>query len=152
MTFQVEYYYKLEGIKSIKMSFSKVSDNNYYLHRPGFNPSSRATYTIFHPSINNFYTTMSVGRALLLNPGLVKMCSIYFNDDNVTLFYEWGPNNLYTILGSQFGRLWYTLACTVHSACWKKRLSVGLQLGFSPISQYTENFRKKPMCNDAKNK
>ena len=50
------------------MSFSKVSDNNYYLHRPGFNPSSRATYTIFHPSTNNFYTTMSVGRALLLNP------------------------------------------------------------------------------------
>ena len=46
-----------------------MSDNNYYLHRPGFNPSSRATYTIFHPSTNNFYTTMSVGRALLLNPG-----------------------------------------------------------------------------------
>ena len=45
-----------------------MSDNNYYLHRPGFNPSSRATYTIFHPSTNNFYTTMSVGRALLLNP------------------------------------------------------------------------------------
>ena len=49
------------------MSFS---NNDYYLHRPGFNPSSRATYTIFHPSTNNFYTTMSVGRALLLNPGL----------------------------------------------------------------------------------
>ena len=73
VTFQVEYYYKLKGtfIKSIKMSFSKVSDNNYYLHRPGFNPSSRATYTIFHPSTNNFYTTMSVGRALLLNPGII---------------------------------------------------------------------------------
>ena len=50
------------------MSFSNVSDN-YYLRRPGFNRSSRATYTIFHPSTNNFYTTMSVGRALLLNPG-----------------------------------------------------------------------------------
>ena len=44
-------------------------DNYNYLHRPGFNPSSRATYIIFHPSTNNFYMTMSVGRALLLNPG-----------------------------------------------------------------------------------
>ena len=68
VTFQVEYYYILKGIKSIKMTFSNVSDNNYYLHRPGFNPSSRAAYTIFHLSTNNFYTTMSVGRALLLNP------------------------------------------------------------------------------------
>ena len=51
------------------MSFLNMSNNDYYLHRPGFNPSSRATYTIFHPSTNNFYTTMSVGRALLLNPG-----------------------------------------------------------------------------------
>ena len=49
-----------------------MSNNDYYLHRPGFNPSSRATYTIFHPSTNNFYTTMSVGRALLLNPDLYR--------------------------------------------------------------------------------
>ena len=45
-----------------------MSNNDYYLHRPGFNLSSRATYTIFHSSTNNFYTTMSVGRALLSNP------------------------------------------------------------------------------------
>ena len=52
------------------MTFSNVSDNNYYLLRPGFNPSThcRATYTIPPPSTSNFYTTMSVGRALLLNP------------------------------------------------------------------------------------
>ena len=50
-----------------------MSDNNYYLHRPGFNLSSRATYTIFHPSNNNFYTTVSVGRALLLNS---EVCSL----------------------------------------------------------------------------
>ena len=69
VTFQVENYYKLKGIKSVKMSFSNMSNSNYYLHRPGFNLSSQATYTIFHPSANNFYTTMSAGRALLLNPG-----------------------------------------------------------------------------------
>ena len=60
------------------MSFSKVSDNYYYLHRPGFNPSSRATYTIFHPSIINFYTTMSVGRALLLNPVKHKINEVLY--------------------------------------------------------------------------
>ena len=64
VTFQVENYYKLKRYKERKMSFSNMSNNDYCLHRPGFNPSCRATYTIFHPSTNNFYTTMSVGRAL----------------------------------------------------------------------------------------
>ena len=71
VTFQVENEYKLNGKKSVyKMLFVNMSNNNYYLHvnRPGFNPSSRATYTNFYPSTANFYTTMSVGRALLLNP------------------------------------------------------------------------------------
>ena len=45
-----------------------MSNNNYHLNRPGFNPSSRATYEKFYPSTANFYTTMSVGRSLLLNP------------------------------------------------------------------------------------
>ena len=72
VTFQVENKYKLNGIKSVyKMLFSNLSKNNYYLHvnRPGFNPSSRATYANFYPSTANFYTTMSVRRALMLNPG-----------------------------------------------------------------------------------
>ena len=42
-------------------SISNMSNNNYYLNRHGFNPSSRATYANLYPSTTNFYTTMSVG-------------------------------------------------------------------------------------------
>ena len=61
-----------------------MSNNDYYLHRPGLNPSSRATYTIFHLSTNNFYTTMSDGRALLLNPVTIHFTS--FNHYQCTIF------------------------------------------------------------------
>ena len=54
-----------------------MSNNDYHIHRPGFNPSSRATYTIFHPSTNYFYTTMSVGRALLSNPTDIMKHPVY---------------------------------------------------------------------------
>ena len=73
------------------MTFSNVSDNNYYLLKPGFNRSSRATYTIFPPSTNNFYMTMSVGRALLLNPDNPQIdgCSVLAHSDwcEITLIF-----------------------------------------------------------------
>ena len=63
-------------LKSVyRMLFSDMSNNNFDLNRPGYNPSSRATYEKFYPSTANFYTTMSVGRALLLNPELVTPIS-----------------------------------------------------------------------------
>ena len=34
---------------------------------------------IFHPSTNNFYTTMSVGRALLLNPDYIVYLYFYIS-------------------------------------------------------------------------
>ena len=77
----LENYYKLKRYK-------EHLNVDYYLHRPGFNPSSRATYTIFHPSTNNFFTTMSVGRALLSNPGCIfilkkQHCGLRVGPNNV---------------------------------------------------------------------
>ena len=87
-----------------------MSNNDYYLHRPGFNPSSRATYTIFHPSTNNFYTTMSVGRALLLNPDMSVVKVFMWNVLNVSIKFS-TANNFFVQCRSPEELFLYSLVC-----------------------------------------
>ena len=50
---------------------------------------------------------------------------------------------------------WKNLKAGNQLSRWQNDLLLrnrGIATGFSPISRYTENFGKKPMCSDVKNK